>query len=153
VRADQVGAKGVAHRLALGLGALHDHAGEQQTGEPVGPGLGVACGARRADDLVGDEVGLADQRPVRKPSRDHPLVGGVPLLHADPSAVVATQLLDVLTVPDLSTGVAGVGHDRPDGLQAPAVAATVPVATGVGRGRTRHAAFVQVPGEAATGNR
>jgi hypothetical protein len=119
----------------------------QQSGEAVGPRSSVAGGSGGADGLDGDEVGFADQRRVRGPGRDHPLVGGVPLLDAD-SPAVGVPVLDVLAVPHLAAGVAGVGDDRPDGLQGPGPTVTVPVTAAVGLGRTRHAPVVQVAGDA-----
>jgi hypothetical protein len=42
-------------------------------------------------------------------------------------SAVGAPVLDVLAVPHLAAGVAGVRHDRPNGLQAPDATMTVPV--------------------------
>ncbi|WUG69393.1 hypothetical protein OG828_09980 [Streptomyces sp. NBC_00457] len=108
------------------------------------PLAGRTAGALAGQQALGVREGLGvDQRRVRLVGGPDPGVGLVPaqagLVSEGHVVDVQEDFFLVLLVPDLPSGVAGVGQDRADGSLGPGDAAAVPVARGVVRGRARDA--------------
>ncbi|WUO28173.1 hypothetical protein OHT21_07740 [Streptomyces sp. NBC_00286] len=108
------------------------------------PLAGRTASALACQQVLGVLEGLGvDQRRVGLVGGPDPGIRPVP---AQPGLVSEGHVVDVeedlflvLLVPDLPSGVAGVGQDRADGPLGPGDAAAVPVAPRVVRGRARDA--------------
>ncbi|WUH35872.1 hypothetical protein OHA71_10660 [Streptomyces sp. NBC_00444] len=110
------------------------------------------AGALAGQQGLGVLEGLGvDQRRVGLVGGPDPGVGLVPaqtgLVSEGHVVDVEEDLFLVLLVPDLPSGVAGVGQDRADGSLGPGDAAAVPVARRVVRGRARDAVAGQGLGD------
>jgi hypothetical protein len=124
-------------------------AAAQAPDELVRADAAVARCGESTDRLGGDEVFFADKSGVARLRGDCPLLGGVPSPRRRRTVSDGVAIsVGPLPVPDLSAGIAGVGEDRRDGAQRPAVTGAVPVTFRVGAGRARYPAFVEGPGDA-----